>query len=59
MKLEFFRQMVDKSSNIKMLYKFADCEPNRSLRTDDVQTAMTELLVAFRNLAKKPEISGL
>ena len=54
MKLEFSRQIFEKSLNIKFHENSASGELRCSMRTDgrtDRQTDMTKLIVAFRNFA--------
>jgi len=55
MKLEFSRQIFEKSPNIKFAWKSVQWEPSCSIRTDG-RTDMTKLIVAFRNFANAPKI---
>jgi hypothetical protein len=62
MTLEFSRQIFEKSSNIRFLWKSVQWEPSCSMRTDrrtdrrtERRTDMTELIVSFRNFATAPK----
>jgi hypothetical protein len=54
MKLEFFQQIFEKSSNIKFHKNPSSGLSSCSMRTDR-RTDMTKLIVAFRNFAKAPK----
>jgi len=62
MKLECYRQIFEKYSNIKFHEKSVHWEPSCSLRTDGQteewiggQADMTKLIIVFRNSANAPK----
>ena len=55
MKLEFFRHILEKHSNIKSTEDPSIGSRVVSYRQTDGQTDMTKLRVAFRNFTKAPK----
>jgi hypothetical protein len=55
MKLEFSRQIFEKSSNIKFHENPSSGGGGELFHTDGQTTDMTKLIVAFRNFANAPK----